>query len=952
MTGSRCPTTNTRQRWVLGLGFVAAFLVLGGAWMLIMGGGEPRSPTRRVADPGNAPQADSVPAGDLRSREDSLARQPVSVPLPNELDQPSGAEWKGTGVIRLRITDDVTGAPIPRLEFNVFSERPYDHALGQGVSDESGCALLTELPADVVLIETERQPPYAPMLAAVWLTAGGREEAELRVKRGGTLTGRVVDNLRQPVAEAQIRLVGRFDDEPVAATDRDGRFAVECVVSHPKGVWVVDGKPRPEQWRPVSLEVSKDGRHSRASEHVDDGQTKDVGDIVLPRHRYLAGRVLDESGGPISRALVSANFSRGLFRKTFGATGDPSEIDYSLGPTSEGLTLGPDESLSDEAGRFTLSCGEQPTRILVWTPEDVRETLAAPRVAPGERKDDIVFVVPARTVLYVQVLDPDGSAAIDRTRALSESGLQLTAFNRLQSMYQLVLTAVLEDGRRTEHRERYESDGFLRFQFDFPLERIAAIELALGGYLPLRDDVRGRLTNGCRLRYELTPFPRLHLRLRAGAELLSSSDGPKYLILLACLAPPESRRTWDTWRECCGLGSLMSIALEAPSSESRELVKEIAVPVQAQRPYWVTVEVRPDQKRSRFSDEPDNKAHFGPFAPGTAVQEIELPAELFRAAAQVASAAAKNERQPPALSSPGDDDNMGALVAEIRNAVTQQPIAEAEFHLTRTVDPTSSPRQSSREHLYADGAGRIMRKVPADHWQVSVKAYGYADSEPFEIDVASGEPTVLGVLELEPFPTFEGRLVQADGVPPPSGTAIIAAARATSSTGYDAKTKADGSFSIPAPLPDSFVAVVIASDIESDGVRLPRGAQVVHVQRAASHEPQELRLRPWQSVEICVEGMDPALEQSLPGVLMRYDPRDPVFGCGHADGQHPFQCLLYGTLRGEELDSDTEGMRRFRFVVGPGRYEIEVGSLLCRIPLTLIEVGESPGLQVFRVAAR
>jgi protocatechuate 3,4-dioxygenase beta subunit len=201
---------------------------------------------------------------------------------------------------------DAEGRPIAGARLGVF-----EHVVGptstlgsrgrQVEADEEGRFLIDGLGDDLPLTLTVRADGYLGV--AVDLELPHQEPLEVRLGRGGTVFGEVVDEGGQPVAGASLR--ARIDPQrhmqhrppsggevATASSDDDGRFELIAV---PAGVVAID----------VS---SRGGRGSIEAPAGTVGEGERVGPlrIEVPSALEIAGRVVRADGMPAARASVAA----------------------------------------------------------------------------------------------------------------------------------------------------------------------------------------------------------------------------------------------------------------------------------------------------------------------------------------------------------------------------------------------------------------------------------------------------------------------------------------------------------------------------------------------------------------------------------------------------------------------------------------------------------------------
>jgi protocatechuate 3,4-dioxygenase beta subunit len=178
---------------------------------------------------------------------------------------------------------------------------------------ESAAALPAGAPTDAASDVQALLAASAPEGLAHATAADAPRVPESYRRALGGLTGRVLTSDQQPVPNLPVELLGGrrsliirsasaflqeggLDFDPVvgrAVTGADGRFQLADLQPRTVGVLVLDpGGPRALLW---PLEVSPVS-----------GETRDLGDIVLPARATLRGRIADEHDQPIAGARVRA----------------------------------------------------------------------------------------------------------------------------------------------------------------------------------------------------------------------------------------------------------------------------------------------------------------------------------------------------------------------------------------------------------------------------------------------------------------------------------------------------------------------------------------------------------------------------------------------------------------------------------------------------------------------
>lgn len=185
-----------------------------------------------------------------------------------------------TGLVTGRVLGD--GQPLPRFRIASQEVRSPD---GRFEIDRGAGAKL------VLFVQAEG---WAPLQRTVELPPQGSVDVgDLRLERGRSVKGRVLDERGEPIDRADVRAKGSGTGG-YATTDPAGRFGLDTL---PEG--------------PVELEVSAKGFRA-AKAMVAPGQS--AVDLTLARGLTVSGRVIDEDGQPM----------RGLAFWLRGAAADPT----------------------------------------------------------------------------------------------------------------------------------------------------------------------------------------------------------------------------------------------------------------------------------------------------------------------------------------------------------------------------------------------------------------------------------------------------------------------------------------------------------------------------------------------------------------------------------------------------------------------------------------------------
>lgn len=923
----------------------AVVLLLG--WVALRGG---RETTRAVEHrlPSLAPHAggealdqSSAPA---EPGADAVRREPTEG---SQADPSSSA----SGVLRLRFVSALDRSPVPDLPFAVFRERGGYRLFGRGRSDARGEAELGGLEENVILVETERHPPFARKTAALWLPAGKSRSLDVELDAGARVTGRIVDDEGRPMRDAEIvdaaDLGGRhgndeilLDTSRVAATSgADGRFVVDHASSAPTAVWIVDGEQRPERWVPARFAARKDGHAEPFQADVKPLESKDVGDVVLARAATYRGRVLDVDGLAVEGALVSLRMER-RFTRRFAPS--DRKTAFRIAPGQPGFQVLASETLTDPAGRFELKGRPEFSGAAVWTSDGRIQLFDLPPTPPGDVEDGIELRLKPSTLLEVEFLDSRGERIRGPGPAVREPRLSVAWTRGLPGMAMgpAVMEVRLADGSKRGINSVCDADGLFRFEIDAPPSDLVSMRLALSGYEPVEDSLAAGARAQTRLSYTLREIPAFHLRLLP-KHAARDEGRPLALQIQICLAAPARRATpspEDHTLRCCGRGAFTWFDW---SGEERTFV----LPAIERAPYWVYLRSpRPRPDRAWPPLRIDDVAAFGPFEPGADVRDLEADLEELRAA--IGSSTAEEEKQPPPKIEPGEELPAGFVSLQLVDAKTGEDVGGAWVEASAV---GSEPGKRASHSLWPGASGRVERKkVPAGRWTIDVHADRYRAPPALEQIVVEGGHTDLGVIEMEPLPVLRGRLVNADGSHASSNTWLSFSTEA----GLDARatlqdsTDAEGRFEFLGELgARGWLHVVEWSD---DSRGQPRGVQRIALEPWPPGEERTVTLALWQTVEVRVSGPAVLLPESTLHLDACPAPGEQGWSCDH---RLP-PVVGHGAMA-EARERDPEaGVRVFHLRLAPGRYQIFGWSLLHDVPAIDVDVQVRDAPQIVAVTSQ
>lgn len=665
-------------------------------------------------------------------------------------------KWTGLGTIKLRLVDDLTGEPIPELRFALFSERPRDHLIGRGRSDESGEALLEFLPEDLILVETERKPPYSATVDGLWLSDATTVEHELRVRRGARVNGRVVDERGTPVSGARITISNpsRYalppdDSRWIQGNDRifiqetgpNGRFEVDHVLSRPNGIWVVDGELRPESWYGPRIWADKDRQQVNQSIPLDDGETGELDDLVIPQAVVLKGRVVDATDRGLEGVLVS--LVRNMSRATALFYKQRPRSQLSFGPDSPGFELQEGEAWSGANGQFELFLAGE-NWITAILSETEYQSFTIPRTSVEAPVEEMILKMESLRSFHFELLSQGGKRITQEDLSLQRERIQNAgrmSFER--SSFRVRSNLLLTNGdRRSIDLTALEDGTWSTPRCEVALNELQAIEIYTPGNYPSRLESSNFPSEGP-FPFLLEPLPYVPLKLRCRLDP-PPKEGERHGLsfrLRACLVD-KSGTPWDA--PCCGLGAELAFF-----GKEKTLELLVAHP----GPFWIHAT---PHRRADDGELPQ----FGPFRTGDEVHEIAL-ARYETTAKPQNDPVPKKEKVPPPPSTPHDppprNAERGSLLATFIDAKTGAPI-EDETVQVNTVEDRYLGYLHEKDSIWTS----FLNPGP---YQVQFIAWGYERTVPYSIEISPESKLELGEITLKPKGKYRVRILDSGGSP-------------------------------------------------------------------------------------------------------------------------------------------------------------------------------------------
>lgn len=233
------------------------------------------------------------------------------------------------------------GAPLPGAEVSLLGADAGDFGgfrqLQETVADAEGRVRFPGVPSGRVRLEAQAARHASALIEALEIAGdGGEQSFELRLERGGEVSGHVVDADRRPLAGAEIFLIElrenqfAWGDWLPAFPDRD-----------PDAVSAADGS-----FTVAGLPAADDGRRARTlllarAEGIGTGAARRfrIGDevsIVIPRGVRVAGQVVDEAGAPLAARVTLHQETPWGWREQKSAVQSAADGSFALPPMPPG----------------------------------------------------------------------------------------------------------------------------------------------------------------------------------------------------------------------------------------------------------------------------------------------------------------------------------------------------------------------------------------------------------------------------------------------------------------------------------------------------------------------------------------------------------------------------------------------------------------------------------------
>jgi hypothetical protein len=895
-----------------------------------------RSPAEATTAPIDAPAPSSVAAASAPAAEssdvDDAARSAARLQESATAASPEEVNpYRGEGAITVKFVDAVDDSPIADLPFLVYSERPSLHVYTRAITDDHGEATIRELPEDVVIFESRRRPPLANTIFATWLSPRQRKQIVVRVGHGGTVRGRVVDDLGHPIGDAEVVIDARpgnenvlrmqsvqsvdeatrrrFADteEIIARTSTEGRFEVGAVLSRPAAIWIEHGAMAPKREDKFRVWFRTDLQMVWSDVLVHENETIDLGDVAIARPIRFAGRVLLPDGTAASGALVSSRSDRFMelgrrivdarwsYTLQYFGPGLARRTDFALRPGEKEFAAQRGETLTGGDGSFDVEAGGTPVNLLVAMPDGQRQWFSQGVFPPGTRVDGLELRMKWNSLLVLEVVGPDGAPLPDATtRGGKLDRLEVTGFDAAG-------TSATADTRRIDS---------MRFACEVwtPPTELRRLVVTATDFEPTE------------IAFDAPPAP----RARVAVTLVSRASFALHLKFRF-----EDPVDWKR------LGESSIVVRAGPRPHPNDESSMATEHLQAKRAHEATLLMRSEREwfltaEGPFGESADSfESHdLGSFRPDSTVHEVTLPPI---SAAWVARREQEQKEREESERNQEPKPAGGIVLLSAVDRETGEAVPTRSMHLDGE-DSSGNQVQAGVSRSNEVGKTELHFALGPGRYRMRLRAMQYRASEPIDFEAKSNETTDLGELRLERQPSWKLRVVPSEGdsMEFPSIRVLAADETGTMQERFYVENDASGGATIFGDVPQSLVVLVQPN---SRGAWFGGGDAVparFDLERWDRGEVKQLPLPHWRPVRVVVDlsAIDADLRDTAcyGGLRLRADesdaPRAAVRGDGAGD-------------RARRVDASHA---RMTFFAPAGRYQLRASGPFLEVAPVDVEV--------------
>lgn len=349
----------------------------------------------------------------LSTEDERFLPEKKQVQLPSE-----GLRWVLRRGARVdgRVTDS-DGTPLSRVGITVWKPGEEWTYSRSATTDEQGRFTVSGMEAGSYRVEASLLEEGVERMAsqAVQLRDNGRAEVSLRFETGWNLSGLVVDEAGQPVAEAGIHVYqppeatplwrrnrgGCGNDRPRILTGRDGRFTLKHLTGEPYELWAYKEGYTLLPKKTVGAEPG-DGDSVRVRSGT--AQVR----LVLQARAVIRGRLVGPDGAPIPRFELNMRFmsdARGAFSTPILETGTQQLLFNAPGMAQTSREVEVREGVDLELGEVRMEPGRRVRGVVVDAETGALQAGAEVRIVDAVRTPEEGYV---RPTLFMKTQD-DGT---------------------------------------------------------------------------------------------------------------------------------------------------------------------------------------------------------------------------------------------------------------------------------------------------------------------------------------------------------------------------------------------------------------------------------------------------------------------------------------------------------------------------------------------------------------